>query len=149
MRDTYFVSPQRSALAIDCSAATVKAASLLEPSDVSLYVGIPFCPTRCTYSSFVSRTIGRRTELLEPYLQALLTEIRHTGKLLESSGKTLRTIYIGGGTPTTLSSDQLQRLMCCIRESFDLSQCIEFTVEGGRPDTLDQQKLDTIAPLRR
>lgn len=145
MRDTYFVSPQRSALAIDCSAATVKAASLLEPSDVSLYVGIPFCPTRCTYCSFVSRTIGRRTELLEPYLQALLTEIRHTGKLLESSGKTLRTIYIGGGTPTTLSSDQLQRLMCCIRESFDLSRCIEFTVEGGRPDTLDQQKLDTIA----
>ena len=145
MRDVYFVSPQRRALAIDCSRATVRAASLLKPTDVSLYVGIPFCPTRCSYCSFVSRTIGKRTELLEPYLQALLKEIRHTGKLLETSGRQLRTIYIGGGTPTTLSAEQMEQLINCIKESFDLSRCLEFTVEGGRPDTLQQDKLEAIA----
>ncbi len=145
LRDVYFVSPQRRALALDCSQATVKAAALLEPTDVSLYVGIPFCPTRCSYCSFVSRTIGKRTELIEPYLQALLTEIRHTGKLLENSGRKLRTIYIGGGTPTTLSASQMRSLITCIKESFDLSRCLEFTVEGGRPDTLQPEKLNTIA----
>lgn len=145
MRDVYYVSPQRRKLAIDCSQATVRAAKLLQPEDVSLYVGIPFCPTRCAYCSFVSRTIGKRTELLEPYLEALLAEIRHTGKLMATSGRTLRTIYIGGGTPTTLTSAQMERLLRCIRESFDLSRCLEFTVEGGRPDTLDQEKLNVIA----
>ncbi len=145
LRDVYYVSPQRRTLAIDCSRATVKAASLLEPSDVSLYIGIPFCPTRCSYCSFVSRTIGKRTELLEPYLQALLAEIRHTGKLMENSGRHVRTIYIGGGTPTTLTAAQMEQLLNCIKESFDLSRCLEFTVEGGRPDTLQQEKLDTIS----
>ena len=145
MRDVYYVSPQRRRLAIDCSKATVAAEKLLQPQDVSVYIGIPFCPTRCAYCSFVSRTIGKRTELLEPYLEALLTEIRHTGKLMATSGRTVRTIYIGGGTPTTLTSPQMERLLTCIRESFDLSRCIEFTVEGGRPDTLDQEKLHVIA----
>ena len=145
MEKTYFVTPQRARLSLDCSKATVAAAAKLGPNDISLYVGIPFCPTRCAYCSFVSRTIGKRTELLEPYLEALLKELRHTGRLLATSGKTVRTIYIGGGTPTTLTSRQMQTLLKCIRESFDLSRCIEFTVEGGRPDTLDQEKLDVIA----
>ena len=145
MEKTYFVTPQRARLSLDCSKATVAAAAKLGPNDISLYVGIPFCPTRCAYCSFVSRTIGKRTELLEPYLEALLKELRHTGRLLATSGKTVRTIYIGGGTPTTLTSAQMQTLLSCIRESFDLSRCIEFTVEGGRPDTLDQEKLNVIA----
>ena len=145
MTDTYFVTPQRAQLSLDCSKATVEAAAKLDPNDVSLYVGIPFCPTRCAYCSFVSRTIGKRTELMEPYLEALLKELRHTGALMATSGKHVRTIYIGGGTPTTLTSRQMETLLGCIRESFDLSRCIEFTVEGGRPDTLDQEKLTVIA----
>ena len=145
MEKTYFVTPRRAKLSLDCSKATVEAAAKLEPNDISLYVGIPFCPTRCAYCSFVSRTIGKRTELMEPYLEALLKELRHTGRFLATSGKTVRTIYIGGGTPTTLTSTQMETLLKCIRESFDLSRCIEFTVEGGRPDTLDQEKLDVIA----
>ena len=145
LKDVYFVTPERRKLAIDCSLSTAKAASLLEKSDVSLYVGIPFCPTRCAYCSFVSRTVGKRTELLEPYLQALLEEIRFVGDLMAKSGRTVRTIYIGGGTPTTLSSEQMQLLMDTIRSSFDLSRCIEFTVEGGRPDTLNAEKLQTVA----
>ena len=144
LRDVYFVTPSRRELAVACSQSTVKAVKLLEPEDISLYVGIPFCPTRCTYCSFVSRTIGKKTELLEPYLEALLKEIAATGELLSKSGKHLRTIYIGGGTPSTLTASQLARLMDAIRVHFDLSRCIEFTVEGGRPDTLDAGKLQTI-----
>ncbi len=144
MKDVYYVTPERRKLAVDCSKSTVNAVHLLEPRDLSLYVGIPFCPTRCTYCSFVSRTIGRKTELMEPYLEALLKEINLTGRLLAQSGKTVRTVYIGGGTPTSLSSPQMARLLDAIRESFDLSRCIEFTVEGGRPDTLDAEKLKTI-----
>ena len=144
LRDVYYVTPQRRELAVDCSVSTVRAQQLLAPDDISLYVGIPFCPTRCSYCSFVSRSVGKRTELLDPYLQTLLKEIRHTGKLLESSGKSVRTIYIGGGTPTTLSAGQLAMLLDAIRDTFDLSRCLEFTVEGGRPDTLDAEKLRTV-----
>ena len=144
LRDVYYVTADRRKLAVDCSLSTVHAAGLLEPADVSLYVGIPFCPTRCSYCSFVSRSIGKRTELLDPYLQALLKEIEVTGKLLANSGRKVRTIYIGGGTPTTLSAPQMALLLDTIRDSFDLSRCIEFTVEGGRPDTLNAEKLRTI-----
>ena len=144
MQDVYYVTPERRKLAVDCSISTVNAARLLEPTDLSLYVGIPFCPTRCTYCSFVSRTIGKKTELLDPYLNALLKEMEITGKLLADSGRQLRTIYIGGGTPTTLSTAQMAYLLDAIRDSFDLSRCIEFTVEGGRPDTLDAEKLRAI-----
>ena len=144
LRDVYFVTPERRELAVDCSQATVRAYNLLAPEDISLYVGIPFCPTRCAYCSFVSRSIGKRTELLEPYLEALKKELALTGKLLESSGRKVRSIYIGGGTPTTLSAQQMGRLLDDIRASFDLSRCLEFTVEGGRPDTLDLHKLQTI-----
>ena len=144
LRDVYYVTPDRRKLALDCSSSTVRAASLLDPSDVSLYVGIPFCPTRCIYCSFVSRTIGKRSDLIEPYLQALLKEIQVTGKLLAQSGRKVRTIYIGGGTPTSLTTPQMVRLLDAIRDSFDLSGLLEFTVEGGRPDTLDLEKLDAI-----
>ena len=144
LKDVYYVSRQRQQLAVDCSISTVNATKLMGNDDISLYVGIPFCPTRCSYCSFVSRTIGKRTELLEPYLQALLKEIACTGRLLEKSGKQLRTIYIGGGTPTTLSVTQMELLLDAIRDAFDLSRCIEFTVEGGRPDTLSAEKLDAI-----
>ena len=144
LKNVYYVTPDRRQLALDCSKSTVAAARLLEPTDVSLYVGIPFCPTRCSYCSFVSRTIGKKTELLDPYLQALEEEIRHTGKLLAESGRKVRTVYIGGGTPTTLSTPQMARLLDTIRDHFDLSRCIEFTVEGGRPDTLNAEKLRCI-----
>ena len=144
MKDVYYVTEDRRRLAVDCSESTVHAVSLMEPEDISVYVGIPFCPTRCTYCSFVSRTIGKKTELLDPYLAALEQEIRCTAQLMRSSGKHLRTLYIGGGTPTTLTTPQMIRLLDTLRESFDFSRCIEFTVEGGRPDTLDAEKLRAI-----
>ncbi len=144
MKDVYYVKEDRRRLAVDCSCSTVQAANLLEPTDVSLYVGIPFCPTRCSYCSFVSRTIGKKTELLDPYLDALMKEMEITGRLLRESGRHIRSVYIGGGTPTTLTSAQMAKLLDAIHGSFDLSRCLEFTVEGGRPDTLSAEKLRTI-----
>ena len=111
LKEVYFVSSQRRKLAIACSESTVKAAEKMEKNDISLYVGIPFCPTRCAYCSFVSQTIGRDGSLLEDYLKALYKELAYTGKLLEKSGKTIRTVYIGGGTPTTLSASQMAALL--------------------------------------
>jgi len=144
LKDVYFVEKERRSLAVDCSLSTVKAVRLLDERDISLYVGIPFCPTRCAYCSFVSRTIGKRTELMTPYLEALAKELAVTGKLLKDSGRTIRSVYIGGGTPTTLTSEQMAWLLDTIYASFDLSRCLEFTVEGGRPDTLNADKLRTI-----
>ncbi len=144
LKDVYFVTKPRRELALDCSASTVSALAQTNKNDISLYIGIPFCPTRCAYCSFVSRTVGKRTDLLEPYLQALEQELSFTGKLLANSGKTLRTIYIGGGTPTTLTRDQLARLLDRVSSTFDLSRCIEYTLEGGRPDTLNRDKLSAI-----
>ena len=144
LRDTYFVSPLRRQLCLDASRETVKAMEQLSPTDISLYIGIPFCPTRCAYCSFVSQTVGAMGNLLEPYLQALLKEIQYTGELLANSPHNLRTIYIGGGTPTTLSCQQLDRLLTAVEEHFDLSRAAEYTVEAGRPDTLSPEKLRVI-----
>ncbi len=147
LQENYHVTPARSRLAAECSLATVQAARRLRETDVSLYLGIPFCPTRCVYCSFVSQTTGRQGALLEPYLDALEREIEVTARLLRETGRTVRTLYIGGGTPTTLSTPQLRRLMQTIRAHFALSSLIEYTVEGGRPDTLDPEKLRALKAL--
>jgi len=144
LEQVYFVTPERRKLALDCSESTVSAIQKTNEKDISLYIGIPFCPTRCSYCSFVSRTVGKHPELMDPYLEALYKELTHTGKLLANSGKTLRTIYIGGGTPTTLTENQMAKLLDTVGRVFDLSRCMEFTVEGGRPDTLTAEKLRII-----
>ena len=145
LKDVYFVSPARRKLCIDASRCSAEAAKLLREKDLSLYIGIPFCPTRCAYCSFVSQSVEQFGKFLQPYLDALLLEIAETGRLLKQSGCAVRTLYIGGGTPTTLSSAQMAQLLGAIGEHIDLSECLEYTVEGGRPDTLDAEKLRTIA----
>lgn len=132
---------------MEASQATVRAGKLLREQDVSLYIGIPFCPTRCAYCSFVSSSVQRFSGLLEPFLDALEQEIAHVGSLLRQTGRTVRTLYFGGGTPTTLSKTQMERLMNAVRTHFDLTELVEYTVEGGRPDTLDAEKLRTIRAL--
>ena len=144
LRQVYFVTPERSRLAVDCSRYTLQAAALLQPKDLSVYIGIPFCPTRCAYCSFVSQSVEKFGAFLEPYLDALIQEIEYTGRLLRQSGHSIRSLYMGGGTPTTLNARQMERLLGAIRANFDLSRCLEFTVEGGRPDTLDLEKLQVI-----
>ena len=144
LRDVYFVTPARRRLCLDASRATVAAAQKLAPHDLSVYIGIPFCPTRCAYCSFVSESVERFGEFLPPYLECLLREVAYTGALLRDSGWHIRSLYMGGGTPTTLSSTQMARLLDAVNTHLDLSRCLEFTVEGGRPDTLDAEKLRVI-----
>lgn len=144
LRDVYFVSPERRRLCVEASRAAVEAVRLLQPEDLSIYIGIPFCPSRCAYCSFVSQSAEREGNLLEPFLEALLREIAETGRLLAETPFRARTIYIGGGTPTTLSAVQLECLLKAISRHFDLSRVLEYTVEAGRPDTLDAKKLAVL-----
>ena len=144
LKELYHVSPERRKLCVEASLATVQAAKRLRENDISLYIGIPFCPTRCSYCSFVSSSVEKLQKLLPEFLQALEREIEQVGRLVRASGKRVRTIYIGGGTPTTLSTEQMRRLMRAIDGNFDLTELIEYTVEGGRPDTLSPEKLKAI-----
>ena len=117
----------------------------LKAQEVSLYIGIPFCPTRCAYCSFVSADVGRTLKLVDPYVDALLREIEETGLVLREAGLAVRSFYMGGGTPTTLSADQLDRLLSQCKKSLPLDGCTEYTVEAGRPDTITQEKLLALA----
>ena len=144
LRDTYRVSPGRRKLAMDCAQASLAAQRSLGEHEVSLYVGIPFCPTRCAYCSFVSADVGRALKLIDPFLDALSREIRATGAMLADAGLRVRTVYFGGGTPTTLSAPQLERVMGALEAHLDLSRLTEYTVEAGRPDTITPEKLSVL-----
>ena len=144
LEEVYSVTPQRARLALEAAETGLRVQNDLKPNDISLYVGIPFCPTRCAYCSFVAQSVEKSFALVEPYLAALFDEIEQAGAMVRSLGLHIKSFYMGGGTPTTLSTPQMARLLDAIRGSFDLSRCLEFTVEGGRPDTLDLEKLKAI-----
>lgn len=146
-QNEFFVSPARTALAMDAAKASLAAEEALEEHDISLYLGIPFCPTRCVYCSFVSADVTRSLKLVEPYLDALEREIDCVAELLPQAETKVRTIYIGGGTPTTLSAKQLERLITHLRSKLDLSRLTEFTVEAGRPDTITSDKMKVLFDL--
>lgn len=113
------------------------------PMDCSVYAGIPFCPTRCSYCSFVSRTVGDKATraLVQPYVDKLCRELTAVRQTVDRCGLRIRTFYIGGGTPTSLSAAQLEQLMAHIANTFDLATLDEYTVEAGRPDCTDAEKL--------
>ncbi|MBO5122904.1 MAG: coproporphyrinogen dehydrogenase HemZ, partial [Oscillospiraceae bacterium] len=111
---------------------------------ISLYVGIPFCPTRCTYCSFVSQAVEKSFRLMEPYLEALMAEIEQAGQMVKDTGLAIRSFYMGGGTPTTLSAQQMDRLLTHLNKHFDLSNMVEYCIEAGRPDTIDREKLQVL-----
>ena len=113
------------------------------PMDCSLYAGIPFCPSRCSYCSFVSRTVGDKATraLVQPYVGCLCRELETMRQLAADCRLDVKTLYIGGGTPTSLSADQLRQLMGKLAGLFDLSRLQEYTVEAGRPDCTDYEKL--------
>ena len=112
--------------------------------DCSLYIGIPFCPSRCSYCSFVSCNLKRDAALVQPYVDQLCVELGAIEAQIRRCGLRLRTIYIGGGTPTSLSALQLRQLMGEVRRLFDLSVLEEYTVEAGRPDCTDAEKLTVL-----
>lgn len=142
MIETYEMSPEKAELA-----ATVATAerSILEKADkngISLYIGIPFCPTRCLYCSFTSYPIDIYKTKVDGYVEALIKELKFLGE--KAQGKRLDSIYIGGGTPTSLSAERLDKIMAAVSETFDLSNILEYTVEAGRPDTITAEKLKVI-----
>lgn len=145
LEEKYFVSPVRAELALDCAKASLAVSRSLKPDEVSIYIGIPFCPTRCAYCSFVSADVGRTLKLVEPYLQAVLREVEETARVLKEAGLWVRSLYMGGGTPTTLTAGQMDRLLTHCEEHLPLSRCTEYTVEAGRPDTITREKLEVLA----
>lgn len=123
-----------------------KIISTSKPMSFSLYVSIPFCPSRCSYCSFVSHSVenDKAKNLLPQYVELLSKELSITGEIAKNIGVSLESIYIGGGTPTTLSAEQLEIVLNSIENNFDLKTCREITVEAGRPDTITEEKLSVL-----
>ena len=144
LQELYCVTPARARLAIEAADAGIRAAAELEPNDISLYVGIPFCPTRCAYCSFVAQSVEKSFSLVEPYLEALFDEITAAGQLVRDLGLNVKSFYMGGGTPTTLTADQMDRLLTKLEQNFDFNGLAELTIEAGRPDTIDEEKLRVL-----
>lgn len=144
LRDTYSVSPERRQMCIEAAQAGLKAKADLKPEEISLYIGIPFCPTRCAYCSFVSQAVEKTFGLMDPYLDVLLQEITAAAQMVQETGLRIKSFYMGGGTPTTLSAGQMDRLLSHLNRSFDLSGCAEYCIEAGRPDTIDREKLQVL-----
>lgn len=143
-RDILYVSEAKTSLARTVAAHQRPIIARSDARSFSLYVSIPFCPTRCNYCSFVSQSIEKAKGLIEQYLPLLHEELRRTAEIVRSLNLRLLSVYIGGGTPTTLSADQLDALLSEIQADFDLSACTEFTVEAGRPDTVTADKLNAL-----
>lgn len=139
-REKLLVSERKTGLALRTLEQEDAILALSRPDSFSLYVSIPFCPSRCDYCSFVSQTVTRAAKLVPAYVELLTQELRETGRIAASLGLRLETVYFGGGTPTTLTAEQLARLLQTIGESFDLSHLREYTVEAGRPDTVTADK---------
>ena len=138
------VSAEKIQLALDCQRNENVLLEKSRPDSFSLYIAIPFCPSRCAYCSFVSQSIERAGKLIPRYLELLLEEVAETGRVAKELSLRLETVYIGGGTPTILSAAQLSALIESVFRNFDTAHMAEFTVEAGRPDTITPEKLDAM-----
>ena len=146
LRERYLVSPAKISLLREIVEYQMKAVSGDPSSMAGLYIGIPFCPTRCEYCAFASNVASEQE--IEKYFDDLLKEISYTGRLVREHGTCIESIYIGGGTPTTLNPDQLRRLISAVSEDFGTDPAsVEFTVEAGRPDTITADKLKVMRDL--
>ncbi|MGB4311629.1 MAG: coproporphyrinogen dehydrogenase HemZ [Natronincolaceae bacterium] len=137
----YYIDNDKAMLLLNIAKTGHRFIYPIDETKVSLYIGIPFCPTRCLYCSFPSNSLKQSAHLIDSYIDALCREIRSMAKLIRETGKKIQTIYIGGGTPTTLSVSQLARIFDTIKYTIDLNHLEEFTVEAGRPDTINYKNL--------
>ncbi len=138
------VDSERALLCLHTAHAGLDCAKSLDKNDICLYVGIPFCPTRCSYCSFVSQSVQKSMKLIPDYLAALYREIDATAEVVNKLGLCPVSVYMGGGTPTTLSALQLDELCSTLEAAFDFSAVREYTVEAGRPDTITREKLEAL-----
>lgn len=138
------VSDGKISLCGEAVAGEEKITSLSRPDSYSLYLSVPFCPTRCAYCSFVSHSIDKAKNMIPRYVELLCKEIEYTAEIARDLGLRLETVYMGGGTPTTLTAEQIDTVLGTVRSNFDTSYVREFTVEAGRPDTVTNEKLAAI-----
>ena len=143
LREKYMISSEKSNLIMGISGIQEEIISRLDKK-ISIYISIPFCPSRCNYCSFFSMDINKGKKFVDDYLKNLEIEIRHTLSMPYFKDKKISCIYVGGGTPSSLDKDELVRFFKIINENFNLSQIDEFTFEAGRVDTLDEEKLRII-----
>ncbi|MBQ5398162.1 MAG: coproporphyrinogen dehydrogenase HemZ, partial [Ruminococcus sp.] len=143
-RDKLFVSDSKIKLLSMTESIEKKIIDLSVDKSFSLYISIPFCPSRCYYCSFVQASTERSKRLIEPYVKLLCDELRQTAEIASKLGLKIETVYMGGGTPTTLSAEQMDLVLSTVNECFDTSTLREFTVEAGRPDTITEEKLISI-----
>ena len=141
LQKEYSLSPRRAFLCAQAARTGLEVKDGLGEKDIILYVGIPFCPTRCAYCSFVSHSVEKSLKLVEPYVEALGREIADAGALVRELGLRVQAVYWGGGTPTTLDEGQLSRTLDRVADAFALPAGLEYTVEAGRPDTITREKL--------
>lgn len=141
LKNKYCVENSKANLLINIAKTEHKFVYPIDESKISIYISIPFCPTRCIYCSFPSNPLNQTSHLVGDYVKILCKEVREVGELIKDAGKTVQTIYIGGGTPTTLSVKEFDTLFKTINENINLHDLEEFTVEAGRPDTIDYEKL--------
>lgn len=140
MKEQYLCTDEKIDLSLRVAKREVTLLNAMDyKNGYSIYIGIPFCPSTCLYCSFTSYSIERYEDKVEQYLQALFKEITYAATCYPN--KKLSTIYLGGGTPTSLTADQLDRLLMHIRNSLDFSHIMEYTVEAGRPDSITREKL--------
>ncbi len=140
----YGATHEKAELAVRVAGIELPIIDAMNEKGISIYIGIPFCPTRCLYCSFVSNSGAKSARLIPEYLECLKKEIKYTADIIKQNKNIIESVYIGGGTPTTLGADQLSFLFETIFTEFDLSKNKEFTVEAGRPDTITKEKLKTI-----
>ena len=141
LKDIYEVSDDKIELAMDVAKNEIKLLNDIGKNSVSIYIGIPFCPTRCLYCSFVSTDIRVSGKYMDRFVEKLLLEIDKTAQIIKKTGSYVENIYIGGGTPTTLSPEHLTSVFDRLKNNFDFEKIKEFTLEAGRPDTITEEKL--------
>ena len=143
-KNSFYVDDEKISLCNETYKAEEDIVNLSKENSFSLYISVPFCPTRCSYCSFVSHAVEKAEKLIPEYVDYLCKEIEETAKIAKENNLRLETIYMGGGTPTTLSAEQLCRVLSLVKEKFDLSFLREFTGEAGRPDTITVDKLGAL-----
>lgn len=141
LKDIYEVSDEKIKLASEVAKNEERLLSEIGENSVSIYIGIPFCPTRCLYCSFVSTDIRVSGKYMEEFVEKLLLEIDKSAEVIKKMGAYAENIYIGGGTPTTLNAEQLKKIFDRLKSNFDFGRIKEFTLEAGRPDTITREKL--------
>ena len=144
----YLVSPDKAQLLYGIAVVERDILRETAPDMISLYIGIPFCPTRCLYCSFTSNPVGKYKTMLDGYMKALEKEMDGVCEIIRNKGHRIQSIYIGGGTPTALDLDNLKRFLESVESKFDLEHVREYTLEAGRPDSLDKDKLKAIRDSR-